>query len=105
MATFTTIFTFFLVFTAVFATPVKRTVAQVEADIATISSQVTSLNNNIQSFPNSGGSLVNALVGVLYSPVFRTRRNHSLFKKAIHNAAVALESSITKGTTDVQVIV
>uniref|UniRef100_A0A0W0GE37 Putative hydrophobic surface binding protein n=1 Tax=Moniliophthora roreri TaxID=221103 RepID=A0A0W0GE37_MONRR len=68
---------------AAFATPVKRTVAQVEADIATMSSQVTSLNNQIQAFPNSGGSLTNAL--------------------AIFNAAAALDRSITQGTTDVQV--
>uniref|UniRef100_A0A0W0GD58 Putative hydrophobic surface binding protein n=1 Tax=Moniliophthora roreri TaxID=221103 RepID=A0A0W0GD58_MONRR len=67
---------------AAFATPVKRTVAQVEADIATMSSQVTSLNNQIQAFPNSGGSLTNAL--------------------AIFNAAAALDRSITQGTTDVQ---
>jgi hypothetical protein len=45
------------------ATPLKRTVAQVESDIANISSQVTTLDNNIKAFPGSGlaGALVPAL--------------------------------------------
>lgn len=38
----------------------KRTVAQVEADIANISSQVTSLDTAINAFPGSG--LAGALV-------------------------------------------
>ncbi|KAF9259729.1 hypothetical protein L218DRAFT_812563, partial [Marasmius fiardii PR-910] len=58
-----------------------RTVAQVEADIATISSQINTLDTDINSFPNSGGSLIQAL--------------------AIHTAATNLVSSINKGTTDV----
>ncbi|KAF7350366.1 Hydrophobic surface binding protein [Mycena venus] len=40
--------------------PFKRTVAQVESDIASISSQVTTLDNDIKGFPASG--LVGALV-------------------------------------------
>lgn len=44
------------------ATPFKRTVAQVEADIASISSQTTTLDNNIKSFANPGGTLAQALV-------------------------------------------
>ncbi len=51
------------VVTAVCSAPTKRTVAQVEADIATISTQVTALDNAITAFPDTGGSLINALVG------------------------------------------
>ncbi|KAJ6492148.1 hydrophobic surface binding protein [Mycena sanguinolenta] len=39
---------------ATFALPTKRTVAQVEADIASVSSQVTTLDNDIKGFPASG---------------------------------------------------
>lgn len=41
----------------------KRDVAQVESDIASISTQVTTLDNDINAFPATGGSLLNALVG------------------------------------------
>ncbi|KAJ7152658.1 hydrophobic surface binding protein [Mycena crocata] len=68
--------------TACLATPVKRTVAQVEADITTISAQVTSLDNAINAFPNTGGTLASAL--------------------AIHSAATTLETSVNQGTTDVK---
>ncbi|KAJ7487852.1 hydrophobic surface binding protein [Mycena latifolia] len=61
--------------------PVKRTVAQVEADIATISTQVTALDNAINAFPNTGGSLAAAL--------------------AIHTDATSLETTLNKATTDV----
>ena len=44
------------------ATPHKRTVAQVEADIATISSKVTSLDSLINAYPSTGGTLLGALV-------------------------------------------
>lgn len=44
------------------ATPVKRTVDQVKADIADISAKVTSLDSAITAFPLTGGSLVAALV-------------------------------------------
>ncbi|KAJ7624236.1 hydrophobic surface binding protein [Mycena polygramma] len=40
---------------------VKRDAAAVEADIAKISTQVTTLDNAIQAFPLTGGSLVAAL--------------------------------------------
>ncbi|KAJ7509428.1 hydrophobic surface binding protein [Mycena galericulata] len=62
------------------ATPVKRTVAQVEVDIASISSQVTALDNDINGFPASG------LVGAL----------------GIHSAATTLVSTLNQGTSDVQ---
>ncbi|KAJ7169262.1 hydrophobic surface binding protein [Mycena crocata] len=65
---------------ACFATSVKRTVAQVQADISSISSQVTTLDNDINGFPASG------LVGAL----------------GIHTAAGNLETSLNQGTTDVK---
>ncbi|KAJ7106663.1 hydrophobic surface binding protein A-domain-containing protein [Mycena epipterygia] len=74
------LFTFSL-FAASFTTPVKRTVAQVEADIASISTQVTTLDNAINAFSNTGGSLTAAL--------------------AIHTDATNLEGTLNKGTTDV----
>ncbi|KAJ7885604.1 hydrophobic surface binding protein [Mycena leptocephala] len=61
------------------ATPLKRTVAQVESDIANISSQVTTLDN-IKAFPGSG------LAGAL----------------GIHSAAGSLESILNKATSDVK---
>ncbi|KAJ7096650.1 hydrophobic surface binding protein [Mycena belliarum] len=74
------LFSFSLLAAAV-TTPVKRTVAQVEADIASISAQVTTLDNAIKAFPNTGGSLAAAL--------------------AIHTDATTLESTLTQGTSDV----
>ncbi|KAJ7611149.1 hydrophobic surface binding protein [Mycena rosella] len=68
-------------FAAAFATPVKRTVAQVEADIASISAQVTTLDNAIKAFPATGGSLVAALT--------------------IHTDATSLETTLNQGTSDV----
>lgn len=52
------------------ATPVKRTVAQVNADIASISSKVTALDTAINSFPATGGTLLAALVGPTSSFTF-----------------------------------
>ncbi|KAK7061392.1 hydrophobic surface binding protein [Favolaschia claudopus] len=43
------------------ALTVKRDAATVEADVAKISAQVTTLDNAIVAFPQTGGSLVNAL--------------------------------------------
>ncbi|KAJ7209810.1 hydrophobic surface binding protein A-domain-containing protein, partial [Mycena haematopus] len=43
------------------ALSLKRDPATVEADIVTISSQVTTLDNAIEAFPLTGGSLLNAL--------------------------------------------
>ncbi|TFK33388.1 hydrophobic surface binding protein A-domain-containing protein [Crucibulum laeve] len=74
-------FTFALL-TSFIATGLASTVANVEADIATISSQVTALDNAINAFPATGGTLLQALT--------------------IHNDAAALSPSIQKGTTDVQ---
>ncbi|KAF8885357.1 hydrophobic surface binding protein A-domain-containing protein [Infundibulicybe gibba] len=65
-----------------FAAPnVKRTVAQVEADIAKISAQLTTLDNAIKAFGTSK-SLVQAL--------------------AIHTDATTLVTDINTGTTDVK---
>ncbi|KIM37999.1 hypothetical protein M413DRAFT_448046 [Hebeloma cylindrosporum] len=63
------------------ATPVKRTVDQVKADIADISAKVTSLDNAITAFPLTGGSLLAAL--------------------GIHNSAGALITTLQTATTDV----
>ncbi|KAJ7624910.1 hydrophobic surface binding protein [Roridomyces roridus] len=63
---------------ASFATPTKRTVAQVEADIATITTQVNSLNSSINAFPASG------LVGAL----------------GINTASGNLNTAVQQGTTD-----
>ncbi|KIK67847.1 hypothetical protein GYMLUDRAFT_36630 [Collybiopsis luxurians FD-317 M1] len=43
------------------ATPVKRQLASVQADLANIASQVTALDNDLKAFPTSGGSLLSAL--------------------------------------------
>ncbi|KJA21575.1 hypothetical protein HYPSUDRAFT_187330 [Hypholoma sublateritium FD-334 SS-4] len=63
------------------ATPHKRTVAKVEADIATISSSVKNLDDLITAYPATGGTLLGAL--------------------NIHTAAVSLISSLVTGTSDV----
>ncbi|KAF5337821.1 hypothetical protein D9758_015710 [Tetrapyrgos nigripes] len=78
---------FFLALAAlalVAASPVeKRTVAQVEADLRNIATQVTTLDNSINAFPNTGGSLVQAL--------------------AIHTSSANLVPVVNSATTDVQV--
>ncbi|KAF5366724.1 hypothetical protein D9758_006438 [Tetrapyrgos nigripes] len=78
---------FFLALAAlalVAASPVeKRTVAQVEADLRNIATQVTTLDNSINAFPNTGGSLVQAL--------------------AIHTSSTNLVPVVNSATTDVQV--
>jgi hypothetical protein len=43
------------------ALTVKRDAATVEADIARISTQVTTLDNAIEAYPLTGGTLLNAL--------------------------------------------
>ncbi|KIY67633.1 hydrophobic surface binding protein [Cylindrobasidium torrendii FP15055 ss-10] len=63
-----------------FASPVKRDVATVEADIANIDTQVTALQASIDAFPATGGTLVNAL--------------------AIHTSATNLISTIDGATAD-----
>jgi len=62
-------------------TPVKRTVEQIQTDIASISTQVTSLDNAITAFPATGGTLLNAL--------------------AIHSSSGSLISSLQTATGDV----
>ncbi|KAG7091707.1 hypothetical protein E1B28_008108 [Marasmius oreades] len=78
MARFFTIILPLLAAFSAAATPLKRTVAQIEADIAQITSQVAALDTAVKGFTNS---LTQAL--------------------AIHNDAVALVSTINQGTTDV----
>ena len=82
------------------------TVAEVEADLQTISTQTSALDNAITSFPNTGGSLLMALV--------RSKRSsariegyiitdQALTLQDIHSDAVELGSSIDQGTTDTNV--
>ncbi|KAJ7917166.1 hydrophobic surface binding protein [Mycena leptocephala] len=63
------------------ALSVKRDAATVEADISKISTQVTTLDNAIEAFPLTGGSLVNAL--------------------AIHTDATNLITTLNGAVTDV----
>ncbi|KAJ7101305.1 hydrophobic surface binding protein [Mycena belliarum] len=74
-------FTVLSVATVSLALIVGRDVAKVKADIATITTQVTTLDNAIQAFPLSGGSLLNALT--------------------IHNTATGLITTLNGATTDV----
>ncbi|KAF8885351.1 hydrophobic surface binding protein, partial [Infundibulicybe gibba] len=69
-----------LVLTGFAAPNAKRTVAQVEADIATISAQVTTWDNAINAF--TVGNLIQVLT--------------------IHTDATALVTDINTGTTDVE---
>ena len=55
---------FFVLATAV-VSGFAQTVAIVESDIATISTQVTNLDNAITNYPSSGGTLAGALVRTL----------------------------------------
>ncbi|KAF8157222.1 hydrophobic surface binding protein [Crassisporium funariophilum] len=66
-------------------TCLSTTAANVEADLAAISTQVTTLDNAITAFPTSGGSLLAAL--------------------AIHTDAGNLGTAIDKGTTDTNAVV
>lgn len=52
------------------ASIVRRTVAQVEADIATIGKQLNSLDASIKAFPTSGGTLPQALVCIHVIDIF-----------------------------------
>ncbi|KDR66620.1 hypothetical protein GALMADRAFT_80725 [Galerina marginata CBS 339.88] len=60
------------------------TVADVQSDISTIASQISTLDNAITAFPATGGSLLNAL--------------------AIHTDSTNLVTSVNKGTTDVTAV-
>ncbi|KAJ8086744.1 hypothetical protein AAF712_001889 [Marasmius tenuissimus] len=77
---------FFVIFSAVsaltLATPFKRDVATVGADIAAISTQFTGLDTAINNYPNVGGTLEQAW--------------------AIHTAAATLDDSVKKATADTQ---
>ncbi|KAJ7119027.1 hydrophobic surface binding protein A-domain-containing protein [Mycena epipterygia] len=70
----------FSLLAASFTAPVKRTVAQIEADIAIMSIRVTTYANAISAITINSG-LVQAL--------------------AIHTAAINLESAVNQGTTDI----
>lgn len=63
------------------STPLKRTIDQVKADVADISTKVTTLDNAINAFPMTGGTLLAAL--------------------GIHSSATALVATLATATTDV----
>ncbi|KAJ7935151.1 hydrophobic surface binding protein A-domain-containing protein [Mycena leptocephala] len=69
-----------LLLTASLGTPLKRTVAQIEADIASITTQVTTLHSAVQAFPASG------LAGAL----------------GIHSDATALETTVNQAAADIK---
>ncbi|KAF4616657.1 hypothetical protein D9613_008347 [Agrocybe pediades] len=70
-----------IVLASLVSAALSATIADVINDAHNISTQVTTLDNAINAFPNTGGSLVNAL--------------------AIHTDAVNLGAAIDKGTADV----
>ncbi|KAF7349327.1 Hydrophobic surface binding protein [Mycena sanguinolenta] len=80
MVQFTRSFFSLCLIAASFAAPAKRTVTQVEADIASISTQVNVLSNAIQGLPASG------LVGAL----------------AISTAVELLDTLLNIGTSDIK---
>ncbi|KAF7334745.1 Hydrophobic surface binding protein [Mycena sanguinolenta] len=80
MVQFTRLFFSLCLIVASFAVTTKRTVAQIEADLASISTQVTALDNDVKGFPASG------LAGALN----------------INTAATNLESGLNTGTSDVK---
>jgi hypothetical protein len=87
-------------FVASLATPLKRTVAQVEADIANITSQVNVWDERINGFPSSG--LVGALVS--FAAAFPSTFFSRSAVQAIHNATGGLGTSLTTSTTDIKVL-
>jgi hypothetical protein len=98
MVQFTGLLVSFSLLTAAFSTPLKRTVAQVEADLTNISNQVTALDNQINAFPNTGGSLAAALV---FNPPVLLAPSHSF--QAIHSSSTSLDTTLNSATTDVNV--
>ncbi|GLB38902.1 putative hydrophobic surface binding protein [Lyophyllum shimeji] len=77
-------FTSLFVLASLAVSSFASTVADVQADIADISSKTTALDNSINAFANPGGTLTQALT--------------------IHNNAVALGSSLDHGTTDANAV-
>ena len=96
---FSTIFVTFALGLSSVASPLKRDAATVESDLTNIDNQVKSLDSSITAFPDSGGSLLNALVNS--SPqIFRL---FLTVYKAIHTAATSLDSTIKSATSDATV--
>ncbi|KAJ7935152.1 hydrophobic surface binding protein [Mycena leptocephala] len=60
-----------LLLAASVANPLKRTVAQIEADIATITTQVTTLHSAVQAFPASGSAGIHTDASLLETTVNR----------------------------------
>ncbi|KAJ7769452.1 hydrophobic surface binding protein [Mycena metata] len=97
------------------ALSLKRDVAKVESDIATISTQVTTLDNAIEAYPTSGGTLVAALgihtdatnlVTTLNGATTDATANGALDEtdaRTILNSVEALEPTILDALTDIVV--
>jgi hypothetical protein len=90
-----------LLLAASVANPLKRTVAQIEADIATITTQVTTLHSAVQAFPASGSTgalvfVVNQLhhIGLISPAVLQ----------GIHSDATALETTVNQAAVDLKVV-
>lgn len=80
-----------------------RDVATVEADLAKVQTQIQTLDKDINAFPDSGGSLVQALVRSHAScSSFYALIRYS-FAQGIHTDATNLETSLNQATTDTKV--
>jgi hypothetical protein len=90
-----------LLLTASLGTPLKRTVAQIEADIASITTQVTTLHSGVQDFPASG--LVGALVFVVKQLRY-IRPTSSAVLQRIHTGAMTLETTVNQAAADIKVV-
>lgn len=60
--------TSFIILTCAFVAQASTT-ANVLSDLSTINTDVTNLDSQIKAFPNSGGSLTNALVRLAKHPL------------------------------------
>ncbi|KAJ6568853.1 hydrophobic surface binding protein [Mycena capillaripes] len=85
---------------AALASPFKRTVAQLEADIKSIGVQVTTLDNDITSFPITSGTLVQVLVRLISMFCSRCMRISRPPFQGIHMALTNLANVITTANTE-----
>ncbi|KAJ7276734.1 hydrophobic surface binding protein [Mycena rebaudengoi] len=70
----------FLLLTTVISTPLKRGVPEILADLEIFSKEVDKLATDVHAFPNTGGTLVAALI--------------------IHNDLVTMTATVNQATTD-----
>lgn len=92
-----------LFFLASLAVSGFATVAQIKADIATITTQLHTLDTSITNFPTTGGTLAQALVRRTILKHWGFTKLMRVLCKAIHTNSVTLGKSIDQGTTDVKV--